>query len=59
MAKSIIVRRASELKALGATVLQAAFSIGLVRKVLGGLGKRKRLFDAVTTWLIFLEFQGQ
>ena len=54
MAKNVIVRRASELKAVGATVLQAAFSIGLVRQVLGGLGKRKRLFDAVTTWLIFL-----
>ena len=54
MAKVVIVRRASELKAVGATVLQAAFSLELVRQVLGGLGKRKRLFDAVTTWLIFL-----
>jgi hypothetical protein len=54
MAKSVIVRRASELKAVGATVLRAAFGIELVREVLGGLGKRKRLFDPVSTWLIFL-----
>jgi hypothetical protein len=54
MVRSFIVRRVAELKAVGATVLQAAFCIELVREVLGGLEQRKRVFDAVTTWLIFL-----
>jgi len=54
MAKSFIVRNARQLKAAGAKVLAAAFSSGLVRRVLGRLGKRKRVFDAFTTWLIFL-----
>ena len=54
MVKSFIVRSAAELESVGATVLKAAFSSELVRQVLGGLGKRKRLFDAVTTWVIFL-----
>ena len=54
MVKFFIVRSAAELKGVGATVLEAAFSSELVRRVLGGLGKRKRLFDAVTTWVIFL-----
>ena len=54
MVKSFIVRNAAELKAAGATVLAAAFSNELVRRVLGGLEKRTRMFDAVTTWLIFL-----
>jgi len=54
MVKSFIVRNAAELKAAGATVLEAAFSSELVGRVLGGLGKRRRLFDAVTTWVIFL-----
>jgi len=54
MAKSFIVRNARQLKAAGAKVLATAFSSGLVRRVLGRLGKRKRVFDAFTTWLIFL-----
>ena len=54
MAKSFIVRNAAELKAAGAKVLAAAFSSELVRRELGGLEKRKRVFDAFTTWLIFL-----
>ena len=54
MAKSFIVRNAAELKAAGAKILATAFSSQLVRRVLGGLGKRKRVFDAVTTWVIFL-----
>jgi hypothetical protein len=60
MVKSFIVRNAAELKAAGATVLAAAFSSELVRRGLGGLEKRKRVFDAFTTWLIFLGAkQGQ
>jgi len=54
MVKSFIVRKAEELKAAGATILQAAFSLELVTQVLWGLQKRKRYFDPVTTWLIFL-----
>ena len=54
MDMSFIVRRGAELKAGGAEVLRAALSIELVQQVLRGLGKRKRLYDAVTTWLVFL-----
>ena len=54
MAKFFIVRSVAELKAVGAAVLKAAFSSELVRQVLGGLEKRKRFFDTVTTWVIFL-----
>jgi hypothetical protein len=54
MVKSFIVRRAAELKAVGAEVLRDALCVELVRKVLGGLEKRKRVFDALTTWVIFL-----
>ena len=34
--------------------MQAALSLELVTSVLGCVGKRKRHFDAVTTWAIFL-----
>ena len=54
MNTSFIVRRGAELKAAGATVLQAALSIELVVQVLGTLKKRKRFYDPVTTWLTFL-----
>ena len=54
MNMSFIVRRGVELKAAGATVLQAALSIELVTQVLGALKKRKRVYDPVTTWLTFL-----
>jgi hypothetical protein len=49
-----IVRRAQELKAAGATVLQSALSLELVSGVLAGVGERQRLFDGVRTWLTFL-----
>ena len=54
MNKYCIVRRAEELKAVGAKVLEAALSLELVTCVLAGVGRRKRYFDAVTTWLVFL-----
>lgn len=54
MDKIFIVRGAEELKAAGAKILEAAFSIELATQILGGLNKRKRFFDPVTTWLIFL-----
>jgi hypothetical protein len=54
MYKIFIVRRAEELKAAGAKILEAAFSIELVTQVLGGLKMRRRFFDPVTTWLVFL-----
>ena len=54
MDKCNIVRRAEELKAVGASVLEAAFSLEVVTRVLAGVGKRKRTFDARTTWLTFL-----
>ena len=49
-----IVQRAEELKAVGAGVLEAAFSLEVVTKSLAGIGKRRRFFDARTTWLTFL-----
>jgi hypothetical protein len=54
MNMSFIVRRGAELKAAGATVLQAALPIELVTQVLGALQMRKRVYDPVTTWLTFL-----
>ena len=54
MNMSFIVRQAVELKAAGVEILQAACPLGLVQQVLGGLEQRHRLYDAVTTWLIFL-----
>ena len=54
MDKLCIVRRAQELKAAGATILQSAFSLEWVTGVLAGVGKRQRVFDGVTTWLTFL-----
>ena len=54
MDKFNIVQRAEELKAVGATVLAAAFSLEVVTRVLSGIDKRKRYFDARTTWLTFL-----
>ena len=54
MNMSFIVRRASELKAAGAEIFQAALSNERVRQILGGLGQRVRIYDALTTWLIFL-----
>ena len=53
MDTSFIVRRAEELKAAGAAVLQAALSIELVSRS-WAVKKRKRFYDPVTTWLIFL-----
>lgn len=49
-----IVRKASDLKSVGADVLKAAFSQEQVHKVLAGQGKRDRLYNPVTTWLILL-----
>lgn len=54
MDRVFIVRRAEELKSAGAKILAAAFSIEQVTRVLGALKKRKRFFDPVTTWLVFL-----
>lgn len=51
---SFIVRKAQELKESGMEVLKAAFSMERVQQVLGGLGQRERLYNPVTTWLIFL-----
>lgn len=54
MDNCFIVRRAEELKAAGATILQFAFSLEWVTCVLAGVGERQRVFDGVTTWLTFL-----
>jgi len=54
MDMSLIVRKAQELKESGAEVLKAAFSLEQVQQVLAAMGKRDRLYDPVTTWLIFL-----
>jgi hypothetical protein len=54
MDMSFIVRKAEELKSAGAEILKVAFSQEQVRQMLGGLGERNRLYDPVTTWLIFL-----
>jgi len=54
MDRFCIVRRAEELKAVGAIVLQTAFSLEIVTEALAKIGKRKRYFDAITTWLTFL-----
>lgn len=51
---SFIVRRANELKAAGADILQAAFSSERVRQILDGLDLRIRMYDSLTTWLMFL-----
>jgi hypothetical protein len=51
---SFIVRRALELKTAGVEILHAACSIELVFQMLGGLERRRRIYDAVTTWLIYL-----
>jgi|HubBroStandDraft_4_1064222.scaffolds.fasta_scaffold142446_1 hypothetical protein len=54
MNMSFIVRRASELKCAGAEILQVALSSERVRKILGDLDQRVRIYDALTTWLVFL-----
>ena len=54
MDMSFIVRRSCELKAVGAEVFRAACSIEWIRQLLGGLEQRRRIYDATTTWLIFL-----
>jgi hypothetical protein len=51
---SFIVRKKAELEAAGAKILRIAASLEQVEQMLGGAGKRKRLYDPVTTWLIFL-----
>lgn len=51
---SFIVRLSGELKLAGAEVFFAACSIEWIRQTLGNLGQRHRIYDAVTTWLIFL-----
>ena len=54
MNMSFIVRRAGELKDAGVEVLQQACCFELVVQALGGLQQRRRFYDAVTTWLMFL-----
>src|SRR5260221_11140489 len=54
MDTSFIVRRANELKSAGAEILRTAASLDLLEQVLGNVGIRKRLYDPVMTWLIFL-----
>jgi len=49
-----IVRRASELKVAGAEIFHAALSSELVGQILGGVEQRIRVYDALTTWLMFL-----
>ena len=51
---SFIVRRSFELKAVGAEVFRAACSVEWIRRVLGDVEQRRRIYDAATTWLIFL-----
>jgi hypothetical protein len=51
---SFIVRRSWELKAVGAEVFRAACSIEWIRLSLGDVEQRRRIYDASTTWLIFL-----
>lgn len=54
MNMTFIVRRASELKAAGADILEAAFSSERVRQILGGIDLRVRMYDSLSTGLIFL-----
>lgn len=54
MNMSFIVRRAEELKCQGAEILRKAVSLEQVQQELGRLGERDRVYDPVTTWLIFL-----
>jgi len=54
MDMSFVVRKASELEAAGAEILKTAFSLEQVQRVLVEMGERDRLYDPVTTWLIFL-----
>lgn len=54
MNMEFIVRNAEELKSDGVEVLKTAFSMDVVRKALADQGKRDRLYNPVTTWLIFL-----
>jgi hypothetical protein len=49
-----IVRKAEELEGRGQEILKFAFSLEYVEAILGNLGERDRLYDPVTTWLIFL-----
>jgi len=51
---SFIVRHPCELKAVGAEVFRAACSMKWVRRALGDVDQRRRIYDATTTWLIFL-----
>jgi hypothetical protein len=51
---SFIVRRSCELKAVGAEVFEAACGIEWIRQLLGETEQRRRIYDALTTWLIFL-----
>jgi len=54
MDMSFIVRKAEELEGRGQEILKFALSMERVQAVLGNLGGRDRLYDPVTTWLIFL-----
>lgn len=54
MNMNVIVRRVAELKSAGVEILQTACSMDLVEQLLGGLDRRHRLYDAATTWLMFL-----
>ena len=54
MDMSFIVRRAGELKSAGVEILHLACSMELVLQTLDGLDCRHRIYDAATTWLMFL-----
>jgi hypothetical protein len=51
---SCIVRSALELKSAGAEILQTASSLEVVAQTLGSVDCRHRIYDPVTTWLMFL-----
>jgi hypothetical protein len=51
---SFIVRKKAELEAAGVEILQFAVSLEKIGEILSGACQRKRLFDPVTTLLIFL-----
>ena len=54
MNMSFIVRRAAELKDAGVEILHSACSLELLVQTLSGVDCRHRVYDAVSTWLMYL-----